>query len=75
MKPWPVFPFCLLLVSAVVAQTPAAKPPASCTVQGQIIQQPGGQPIRKANISLSTAGASDDASEFSAVTDAEGHFN
>ena len=43
---------CLPLVSAIEAQTPAPKPSASCTVKGQIVKEPGGQPIRKANVSL-----------------------
>jgi carboxypeptidase family protein len=65
----------LLLLSATAAQTSASKPPSNCTVQGQIIQQPGGQPIRKANVRLSgTAEEQGGETEFVAVTDADGHF-
>src|SRR5271169_1472698 len=67
---------CFLLLSATEAQIPASKPPSNCTVQGQIIQQPGGQPIRKANVRLSGVAVADqgDPAELLAVTDADGHF-
>ncbi len=66
---------CFLFLSATPAQTPASKPSSNCTVQGQIIQQPGGQPIRKANVRLSgTAEEQGDAADLVAVTDADGHF-
>src|SRR5579864_2527533 len=65
----------LLLLSATAAQTSASKPPSNCTVQGQIIQQPGGQPIRKANVRLSgTAEEQGDEGDLVAITDANGHF-
>jgi carboxypeptidase family protein len=64
-----------LLLSATAAQTPASKPSSNCTVQGQIIQQLGGQPIRKANVRLSgIAEGQGDAADLVAVTDAGGHF-
>jgi 5-hydroxyisourate hydrolase-like protein (transthyretin family) len=66
---------CFLLLSATEAQIPASKPPSNCTVQGQIIQQPGGQPIRKANVRLSrVAEQQGDSADLVAVTDADGHF-
>ncbi len=75
MKFWLVFLSCLPLISAVDAQTPASKDPANCTVQGQIIQAPGGLPIRKAGIRLfSSGGEEEDSTEYAAVTDAEGRF-
>jgi hypothetical protein len=43
---------CLLFGPAIHAQTPASKRPANCTVQGQIVQEPGGRPIRKVGVSL-----------------------
>src|SRR5271169_560265 len=64
---------CFLLLSATEAQIPASKSPYNCTVQGQIIQQPGGQPIRKANVRLTAAEEQGD-SEVVAVTDADGRF-
>ena len=66
---------CFLLLSATEAQIPASKPPSNCTVQGQIIRQPGGQPIRKANVRLSgTAEEQGDSADLVAVTGADGHF-
>jgi hypothetical protein len=66
---------CLLLISAVEAQTSASKPPVNCTVQGQIVQQPGGLPIRKADVGLLvTIGEAAGDNEYAAVTDAEGRF-
>jgi len=67
---------CLPLLCAIEAQTPASKPPTNCVVQGQIVQEPGGRPIRKANVSLSS-GASDEElgeTDYATVTDAEGRF-
>lgn len=66
-----------LFATVLVAQTdvPKDKEPAKCSLQGQVVQQPGGQPIRKAEIRL--FGVSDergDQTEYSAVTDAEGRF-
>src|SRR5271166_2077411 len=66
---------CFLLLSAAEAQIPASKPPSNCTVEGQIIQQPGGQPIRKANVRLSrVAEQQEDSADLVAGTDADGHF-
>ncbi len=66
---------CFLLLSATEAQIPASKSSSNCTVQGQIIQQPGGQPIRKAKVSLSASGEGQgDEADLVAVTDADGHF-
>jgi len=44
----------LLMFASVLAaaQTPALKPSANCVVEGQIVQQPGGEPIRKAGVTL-----------------------
>jgi protocatechuate 3,4-dioxygenase beta subunit len=78
MKSCLLFLSCLAVLSAVDAQTAAPKPPATCTVQGQVVQTPGGQPIRKAAIVLlATARDQDNQSEtpgYRALTDAEGHF-
>jgi hypothetical protein len=67
---------CLPLIPAIDAQTPAPKPPANCTVQRQIVQEPGGRPVRKADVSL-LGGASDEElgeTEYATITDAEGRF-
>src|SRR5258706_5700589 len=63
---------CLSLLSAAEAQTPAAISPVNCTVQGRVIQQPGGLPIRKANISLFNGDG--DETNYAALTDEEGRF-
>lgn len=60
--------FAVLFATTLAAQTPAPKEPAKCTVQGQVVQEPGGQPLKKVNIRLAGSGG------YAAVTDAEGHF-
>ncbi len=65
---------CLPLVSDIEAQTPAPKP-SNCTVQGQIVQEPGGRPIRKVEVSLLGAtGEERGETEYATVSDAEGRF-
>jgi len=69
--------FAVLLTTTLAVQAPASKDkePAKSSVQGQVVQQPGGQPIRKANIQLfGTGNAEGDETEYSAITDAEGRF-
>jgi len=65
--------FVIMLAGASMAQTPAAKGVAKCTVQGKVIQEPGEQPLKKANIQLTRQGQ-DGGSNYSDVTDAEGYF-
>jgi len=76
MKSLFVFLSCLALASSIDAQAPPVQPPVDCTVQGQIVQQTGGTPIRKADIRFFSIGAHAEAEdvEYSAVTDAEGRF-
>ena len=79
MKPWvAILCCCPLLAFPIAAQTANPKPPTTSRVQGKIIQQPGGQPIRKAAVVLlSTAHDQDrqsETAEYHALTDAEGHF-
>ncbi len=74
---------CVLLAGISAAQAaPPAKPPGS-TVAGQVVQDPGGMPLKKVMVTLTPAGGDIAASgdsrvyeriPFSAVTDAEGHF-
>ena len=63
----------IMLAGASTAQTPAPKGVAKCTVQGKVIQEPGEQPLKKANIKLVGQGQ-DGSSNYSAATDAEGYF-
>ncbi len=63
----------LLLATTLAAQSPGSKEPAKCAVGGQVIQEPGGQPIRKVNVEL-TPVDQEHGTSYTAVTDAEGHF-
>jgi protocatechuate 3,4-dioxygenase beta subunit len=75
MKRWFVLLACLVSGPAPRAQQPALAHPTNCSVQGQIIQQSGGLPIRKVAIELVSTG--DDwrqETEYRGVTDAEGRF-
>jgi Carboxypeptidase regulatory-like domain len=67
---------CVVLSAVVDGQTPPQELSQNCTVQGQIVQQPGAVPIRKANIRLFSIGdhAEAEGVEYAAVTDAEGQF-
>ena len=73
MKYCPTLLFVIMLAGASTAQTPAPKGVAKCTVQGEVIQEPGEQPLKKANIKLMGQGQ-DGSSNYSAATDAEGYF-
>ncbi len=76
MKIWRTLLSFLLLIVAAKAQSVESRPPANCTVQGQIVQQASGVPIRKADIWLYGVGEyqeSDDI-KYTTVTDAEGRF-
>ena len=65
-----------LLLTAVVRAQSAASRPANCTVQGQIVQQASGMPIRKVDVWLYSVGEYQESEdiEYTAVTDAEGRF-
>jgi hypothetical protein len=69
-----VIAFSLLLVStafALQANLPQQTPTLS--IRGKVLQEPGKQPIRKANVQLNgRPGPS--AAQYSAVTDSEGQF-
>lgn len=63
----------VLLATTLAAQTTAPKEPAKCIVQGQVVQEPGGRPIRKATLEL-TPDDQKDRTSYTSVTDAEGRF-
>ncbi len=74
--------FCLSLLFAVLFATAAAqalvpnkddKEPAKSVVAGQVVQEPGSRPIRKANLQL-TPVDQDDGTTYTATSDTEGHF-
>ncbi len=66
-----VFP--VLIVTTLAAQVAAPKERAKCALGGQVIQEPGGRPIRKATLELGPDDR-EDGTSYTAVTDAEGHF-
>src|ERR1043166_2157146 len=75
MKFWLALLSCLLLASSIEAQTPASKPHPNCTVQGQVIQEPGGLPIRKADIQLLGPDEEErDETKYATVADPQGRF-
>ena len=65
----------LLLFSVSAAQaTPPAKPPTS-TVAGQVVQDPGGMPLKKVAVTLvPMMGGDASRQQYSSATDAQGHF-
>ena len=75
MRFWVALLSCVVLCAVFYGQTPPQTTLENCTIQGQIVQQPGAVPIRKAQIELSATG--DDASDesgYRTVTDADGRF-
>jgi protocatechuate 3,4-dioxygenase beta subunit len=63
----------LLLSLCCAAQTTSPDKPVSFTVTGHVLQDPGGQPLRKVDVQLNPRnGQSSDT--YSATTDAEGKF-
>ena len=65
--------FAVLIATTLAAQASAPKERAKCALGGQVIQEPGGRPIRKATLEL-TPDDQADGTSYTAVTDAEGHF-
>ena len=61
-----------ILAGITLAQTPANDSSAALTVQGRVVQDPGGQPIRKADIQLQMRNQPSES--HTATTDAEGKF-
>ena len=77
-----VFGSLLLTAPAAAQAAPSAKQ-SLCTVSGQVVQEPGGTPLRKVLVSLTSSATprevislngEGEASPYAAVTDAEGHF-
>lgn len=61
-----------MLAHPVVSQVPADKS-AVCTLQGQVLQEPGDRPFRKVKVQLISS-AQDEPVTYSATTDPEGKF-
>jgi hypothetical protein len=72
---------CLLLAGVSAAQVSPSAKPSLGSVSGQVVQEPGGMPLRKALVSLISTteavfmnGREPQQNPYAAVTDAEGHF-
>jgi hypothetical protein len=65
--------FSCLVAAAFALQNASPKNISSITIQGKVLQEAGGQPIRKANVQFSARdGQSID--QYSDTTDADGRF-
>ncbi|MGA2359660.1 MAG: carboxypeptidase-like regulatory domain-containing protein [Terriglobales bacterium] len=75
MNIWRTF-LSLLLLTAVVRAQSAESRPACCTVQGQIVQQASGLPIKKVDVRLFGVGEYQESEDikYTAVTDTGGRF-
>ena len=73
MKPHFKFLFFVVLASTSAAQTPVWNEAGRCSVQGKVIQEPGGQPLKKTTVMLVGQGQ-ERSLNYSAITDAEGSF-
>jgi protocatechuate 3,4-dioxygenase beta subunit len=62
-----------LLAPALLAQAPAAKP-AACSLQGQVLQEPGSKPMRKVKVQLTPSAQEEEYVTYGATTDPEGKF-
>jgi len=75
MNIWRTF-LSLLLLTAVVRAQSAESRPACCTVQGQIVQQASGLPIKKVDVRLFGVGEYQESEDikYTAVTGTGGRF-
>ena len=65
----------LLVASMALAQTTPSGKQSASTVAGQVVQDPGGMPLKKVVVSLvPMQGGDATQQQYSTVTDAEGHF-
>jgi protocatechuate 3,4-dioxygenase beta subunit len=65
--------FCCLVAAAFASQNASQKNASGVTIQGKVLQEPGGQPIRKANVRFSARDGQSNG-EYSDTTDADGRF-
>jgi protocatechuate 3,4-dioxygenase beta subunit len=68
--------FLLLLISlpAWTETNPAAKEPATSILEGQVVKDPGGIPVKKAEVQLIAEGQQEEGKTYTGTTDADGHF-
>jgi protocatechuate 3,4-dioxygenase beta subunit len=65
--------FSCLVAVAFALQNASQKNNSGITIQGRVLQEPGGQPIRKASVQFSARDGQSNG-QFSDTTDAEGRF-
>lgn len=65
--------FSCLVAAAFALQNAPRTNASGVTIQGRVLQEPGGQPIRKANVQLSGRDGQSNG-QYSDTTDAEGRF-
>ena len=65
--------FSFLVAAAFALQNASQKNTSGITIQGKVLQDPGGQPIRKANVQFS-ARDGQSLGQYSDTTDADGRF-
>jgi protocatechuate 3,4-dioxygenase beta subunit len=65
--------FVLLFATLVAAQVAAPREPPKCSVQGQVIHDPSGQPLKKATVELRTEDK-ENGTSYKAISDAEGKY-
>lgn len=66
--------FSFILATAFAFQNAVPETTSGITIQGVVLQVPGGQPIKKANLQLRPHDAQSKG-QYSATTDTEGRFN
>jgi hypothetical protein len=64
---------CILIPTVCAGQTASPKQTATPRIRGKVLQEPGGQPIRKADVQLNGREGTS-AAQYSAITDGEGQF-
>lgn len=65
--------FSCLVAAAFAFQNASQKTTSGISIQGKVLQEPGGQPIRKANVRFSARDGQSNG-QYSDTTDAEGRF-
>ena len=73
VKLWAIAFSCILVPTACAIQANPPEQTPTLSIRGKVLQEPDGQPIRKANVQFnSRQGPS--AAQYSAITDAQGQF-
>jgi hypothetical protein len=65
--------FACIVATAFAFQNTSRETTSGISIQGKVLQAPGEQPIRKANLQFSSRGGQSN-SQYSATSDAEGRF-